>query len=186
MRCNLNFSIYRIFKFKRKAFKMKKEEVILKCYKILENETPLDFDCGKICKNKCCKGDENTGMLLFPGEENLIDENIKIKVSENGDKIAVCNGSCDRAKRPLSCRIYPFFPLVKEFKERKRVKIIFDLRADCPLCSGEYEFNKEFLRRLKRVGKCLLLNEETKNIYIELSDEITEQMELLEKLQKNF
>ena len=47
---------------------MKKEEVILKCYKILENETPLNFDCGKICKNKCCKGDENTGMLLFPGQ----------------------------------------------------------------------------------------------------------------------
>ena len=66
------------------------------------------------------------------------------------------------------------------------MKIIFDLRADCPLSSGEYEFNKEFLRRLKRVGKCLLLNEETKNIYMELSDEITEQIELLEKLQKNF
>lgn len=165
---------------------MKKEEVILKCYKILENETPLDFDCGKICKNKCCKGDENTGMLLFPGEENLIDKNMRIKISANGDKIAVCNGSCDRTKRPLSCRIYPFFPLIKEFKDRKRVKIIFDLRADCPLVKAEYEYNKEFLRRLKRVGRTLLNNEETKLFYIELSNEINEQIDFLEKLQKNF
>ena len=82
--------------------------------------------------------------------------------------------------------VITFFPLIKKFGERKRVKIIFDLRADCPLCSGEYEFNKEFLSRLKRVGKCLLLNEETKNIYMELSDEIAEQIELLEKLQKVF
>lgn len=165
---------------------MKKEEVILKCYEILGEETPLEFDCGKICKNKCCKGDENTGMLLFPGEESLIDKSIKIKNLADGRKIAVCNGSCDRTKRPLSCRIYPFFPLVKEFRGKKRVKIIFDVRADCPLCRGEYEFNKEFLRRLKRAGRCLLLNEETKTAYTELSEDIKEQIELSEKLQKNF
>jgi hypothetical protein len=161
---------------------MKKDEVILKCYKILENETPLNFDCGKICDGKCCRGDENTGMLLFPGEETLIDENIKIKISQNGEKIAVCNGSCNRKKRPLSCRIYPFFPLVKELGERKRVKIIFDLRADCPLIKGEYEFNKEFLHRLKRVGKYLLLNEEAKKFYLDLCDDLNEQIELLNLL----
>lgn len=161
---------------------MKKEEVILKCYKILENETPLEFDCGKICETKCCKGDENTGMLLFPGEEKLIDENMEIRVTENGDKIAVCSGSCDRSKRPLSCRIYPFFPLIKEFRGKTRIKIIFDLRADCPLGSGEYEFNKEFLRRLKRVGKYLLLNEKTKKMYLDLCDDMSEQIELLKLL----
>ena len=161
---------------------MKKEEVILKCYKILENETPLEFDCGKICENKCCKGDENIGMLLFPGEEKLIDENMKIRVTENGDKIAVCNGKCDRSKRPLSCRIYPFFPLIKEFRGKVRIKIIFDLRADCPLSGGDYEFNKEFLRRLKRVGKYLLLNEKTEKMYIDLCDDMSEQIELLKLL----
>jgi hypothetical protein len=158
---------------------MKKENVINSCYSLLRNVTPLNFDCGKICNGKCCKGDENTGMLLFPGEEKLIDKNIIIKVAENGDKIAVCNGTCDRTKRPLSCRIYPFFPLVKELGERKRVKIIFDLRADCPLINDEYEYNKEFLRRLKRVGKTLLNNEETKRMYLDLCDEMNEQIELI-------
>ena len=164
---------------------MKKEDVILTCYSLLRRETPLKEDCGKICNGKCCKGDDNTGMILFPGEENLIDENIKIKVAENGEKIAVCNGTCDRNKRPLSCRIYPLFPLVETEDGNEIVKTIIDLRADCPLTSGEYKFNKAFLRKVKRVGKYLLLNEETKAKYMELSDEINEMIVFFEKIQKN-
>ena len=164
---------------------MKKEDVILTCYSLLRNETPLKDDCGKICNGKCCKGDDNTGMILFPGEENLIDENIEIKVAENGYKIAVCNGGCDRNKRPLSCRIYPLFPLVETEDGKEIVKTIIDLRADCPLASGEYKFNKAFLRKVKRVGKYLLLNDETKAKYLELSDEINDLLALFEKFQKN-
>lgn len=165
---------------------MKKEDVILTCYSLLRNETPLKTDCGEICNGKCCKGDNNTGMILFPGEETLIDETIEIKESESGEKIAVCNGNCDRNKRPLSCRIYPLFPLIEKEDGKLIIKTIIDLRADCPLVSGEYKFNKAFVRRVKRVGKYLLLNEETKSKYIELSDEINEHIELFEKLQKNF
>jgi hypothetical protein len=70
--------------------------------------------------------------------------------------------------------------------ENRKIKTIIDIRADCPLKNGEYKFNKAFIRKVKRVGKYLLLNEETKSVYLELSDEINEQIELLEKLQKNF
>ena len=36
----------------------------------LENITPLKpFKCGKLCAARCCSGDENDGMGLFPGEE---------------------------------------------------------------------------------------------------------------------
>lgn len=164
---------------------MKKEDVILTCYSLLRNETPLKEDCGKICNGKCCKGDDNTGMILFPGEENLIDENIEIKVAENGEKIAVCNGTCNRNKRPLSCRIYPLFPLVETEDGNEIVKTIIDLRADCPLTSGEYKFNKAFVRKVKRVGKYLLLNDETKSKYLELCDEINELLAFFEKFQKN-
>ncbi|MBO5857165.1 MAG: hypothetical protein J6Q87_02850 [Clostridia bacterium] len=158
---------------------MKKEDVILTCYSLLRKETPLSFNCGKICNGKCCKGDEKTGMILFPGEEKFLDENIKIKETEDGLKIAVCNGSCDRNKRPLSCRIYPLFPIVTE---DGKIKTIIDLRADCPLKSCDYKFQKSFIRKVKRVGKYLLLNEETKALYMELSDEITEQIELMSLL----
>ena len=162
---------------------MKKENVIESCYSVLRRKTPLDFDCGKICNGKCCKGDEKTGMLLFPGEENLIDPNINVIETENGDKLAVCNGTCDRNRRPLSCRIYPFFPAAVNEEGKEIIKVYFDYRADCPLCRSdfEYEFNKAFIKGVKRVGKYLLLNEETKEFLLELSDACNEYYELLKK-----
>lgn len=163
---------------------MKKENVIKSCYSVLRRTTPLNFDCGKICNGKCCKGDEKTGMLLFPGEEKLIDPDINVIETDNGDKLAVCNGSCDRNHRPLSCRIYPLFPVLVNQKERSEVKVCFDYRADCPLyiLDSDYKFNKRFIKCVRRVGKYLLLNEETKEFYLELSDSCNEYYELLKKL----
>ena len=160
---------------------MKKEIVLKSCYSVLRRITPLNFDCGKICNGKCCKGDEKTGMLLFPGEENLIDPNINVIETEDGNMLAVCNGTCDRNRRPLSCRIYPLFPVVTE---EDGVKVCFDYRADCPLyiSKPEYKFNKRFIKGVRRVGKYLLLNNETKDFYLELSDACNEYYELLKKL----
>ena len=157
---------------------MKKENVLKSCYSVLRRATPLNFDCGKICNGKCCKGDEKTGMLLFPGEEKLIDPDINVIETENGEKLAVCNGTCDRNRRPLSCRIYPLFPIATEEGE---VKVIFDLRSDCPLKSGEYKYSRGFVKAVRRVGKYLLLNEETAEYYKILVEEQEEQLELLKK-----
>lgn len=166
---------------------MKKENVIKSCYSVLRRTTPLNFDCGKICNGKCCKGDDKTGMLLFPGEEKLIDPNINVIETANGDKLAVCNGTCDRKRRPLSCRIYPLFPVLVYEDGESRVKVLFDYRADCPLSEAEceYKFNKRFMKGVRRVGKYLLLNEETKEFYLELSDACNEYYELLKKIKKS-
>ncbi len=161
---------------------MKKENVIKSCYSALRRVTPLNFDCGKICNGKCCKGDEKTGMLLFPGEEKLIDPDINVIETDSGDKLAVCNGICDRNRRPLSCRIYPLFPIVSE---EGNIDVIFDLRADCPLSEGEYQFSRRFVKGVKRVGKYLLLNGETATYYKELCHIQNEQIELIKKFQKN-
>ncbi len=160
---------------------MKKENVIQSCYSLLRNVTPLKYDCGKICHGKCCKGDGKTGMLLFPGEENLIDPEIVIVKNENGDSFAVCNGTCDRNKRPLGCRIYPLFPVIKKDEQGEFIEVNFDSRAQCPLTSGEYQITRCFAKRVERVGKYLLLNDETEKFYRELSDEIQEYIVL-----KNF
>ncbi len=163
---------------------MKKENVIKSCYSVLRKTTPLNFDCGKICNGKCCKGDDKTGMLLFPGEENFIDPDINVIETKNGDKLAVCDGTCDRNRRPLSCRIYPLFPVVIEEAGANKVKVCFDYRADCPLYipKPEHEFNKRFLKGVRRVGEYLLLNEETKELLLDLSDMQKEYYDLLEKL----
>lgn len=160
---------------------MKKENVIKSCYSILRKTTPLSFDCGTLCGGKCCKGDENTGMIIFPGEENLIDSKIKIITNEYNDKVAVCGGLCDRNKRPLSCRIYPLFPIIHNENNEEKIKAVFDYRGDCPLKSGEYKFDRRFVKAVKRVGKYLLLNEETAAYYRELCDMFNEHFELVKK-----
>ena len=160
---------------------MKKEKVIESCYSQLRKVTPLDFDCGKICDGKCCKGDEKTGMIIFPGEEKFIDKNMKIFKNEAGDTVAVCNGSCDRNKRPLACRIYPLFPLLVSSDGKDVVEVIFDCRADCPIIEEGYNINRRFEKAVRRVGKYLLLNNETKEYYKELSQLQEEYLKLLEK-----
>ena len=161
---------------------MKKTDVIKTCYSLLGKVTPLEFDCGRLCNGKCCKGDDNTGMLIFPGEEDLIDEAITIHENDFNDKIAVCSGSCNRNKRPLSCRIYPLFPLLYNEDGVEEIKVVFDYRADCPLSEGNYRFNRRFIKSVKRVGKYLLLNEETAEYYKEICGMFHEYFELTEKL----
>ena len=78
----------------------------------LEAVTPLKpFNCGRLCSARCCSGDENDGMGLFPGEEELLKDcaDFEIKKSEGnfGESVLVCRGECDRRKRPLACRIFP-------------------------------------------------------------------------------
>ncbi len=163
---------------------MKKENALKACYSILRRTTPLDFDCGKLCGGKCCKGDENTGMLLFPGEEMLIDSNINI-IEKDGAFFAVCNGTCDRNKRPLACRIYPLFPLICNNENgEEEIRVIYDYRAACPLKYGDFKFNMRFVKAVKRVGKYLLLNKETADFYKILSDELRSVNELSDLLKK--
>ncbi len=159
---------------------MKKDFVIDSCYTLLDSVTPLYFDCGKLCNGKCCKGDEKTGMLLFPGEEAFLDENINIVKNDDGSLVAVCNGTCNRAMRPLSCRIYPLFPIIKNENGVEYIEVIFDPRADCPLAEGKVKFERRFVKAVKRVGKYLLANEETEKVYREISDEINDIMKLHE------
>lgn len=159
-----------------------KKSIIENCYNLLENKTPLKRDCGKLCGGVCCKGDENTGMVLFPGEEKFIDPNIKITETD-GVKYAVCGGNCDRSRRPLSCRIFPLFPYMYRDGERVRVKAVRDIRAAvCPL--SEAEIQKDFTRAVRRSGRFLACDGELREFTLALSAELAELAELKEKLYK--
>ena len=123
-----------------------------KIYKTIGELTPLKADCGKLCNCACCKGDENTGMRIFPFEES----SLNVKELENGVRLVVCTGSCQRAQRPLACRIFPFFPTVDE-KGRVFVEIDYRAKRLCPLIdhSDEIIFDKRFFKALKKVGNIL-------------------------------
>ena len=101
---------------------------------MLENITPMNRDCGRICGAACCKPDEDGrgGVFLFPGEEELVGgEWATVARVENGSGLMLaCDGTCERAKRPLGCMI---FPLTPEIDGEGRVSMRFDVRAR-PLC----------------------------------------------------
>ncbi len=146
------------------------EKMYDKIFKILGDKTPIKADCGQLCGRACCKGDENTGMLLFPFEETFL----SVKVLENGQRLAVCDGSCNRAQRPLSCRIFPFFPTVDE---KGRVYVELDARAKrlCPLVdhADDVEFDRKFLKAVKRIGKILAKDKAC----LEFLQDVTEQID---------
>lgn len=113
-------------------------------YKLLENVTPLKKDCGVLCDGLCCKDidGEPSGMLLFPHEEEMLTNadfgeiiESNCEYGEEGiSKLFICKGKCDRALRPLACRIFPLLPYRHKL-EGKKMKIIMDKRAKgmCPL-----------------------------------------------------
>ncbi|MCL1805711.1 MAG: hypothetical protein FWG28_06925 [Clostridiales bacterium] len=85
---------------------------VRQAYIRLERLTPLPADCGRLCGKRCCKGGDEDGMVLFPGEE---DPKGAFAVSDCEilgvpARFAVCKGPCRREARPLSCRIFPFAP----------------------------------------------------------------------------
>ncbi len=127
-----------------------KRRLFRRVRRILGSQTPLRADCGTLCGKRCCKGDETAGMLLFPGEKT------SLSVRQNGTRrLAVCRGVCRRGERPLSCRLFPFLPVLQNGRVCARI----DRRGAgiCPLAQNEAQvrFSRRFLRRVERAGELL-------------------------------
>ena len=148
--------------------KYKYEKLYAQANRIIGDKTPLKKDCGQVCGGACCKGDSDTGMLLFPFEDTT--RTIKEK---DGVRLCVCDGSCNRDERPLSCKIFPFFPYVTS---EGKIKVIPDVRGinTCPLVShfAEVKFDRGFLYRVKKVGRLLYADEECRRFLEDTSREI--------------
>ena len=69
-------------------------ELLKKARDLLEELTPLKTDCGKVCGARCCRSleGEETGMLLFPGEEEyyLEDPAWKLRETKSGIFFRCC------------------------------------------------------------------------------------------------
>ena len=139
-------------------------------YRLFRRVTPLKKDCGVLCSRACCQGDDRTGMLLFPHEETDLQV-----IEKNGLRYAVCQGVCRREDRPLSCRIFPFFPAVDE---NGRVYAVIDERGRfvCPLVRqcDHVKFRPAFLRRVKKAGSLLAKDQECLVFLRTISGEIAE------------
>ena len=149
----------------------KQQRIYQKAFRLLRDATPLRTDCGVLCGRRCCKGDDETGMLLFPGEPTALRV-----IETEGRRLAVCGGVCDRNERPLSCRIFPFFPFVKA---DGGVDVRIDPRgkAVCPLVRQAHDvrFSHRFLHRARRVGQQLCRDGECRACLWRIQQEIAQQ-----------
>jgi len=133
-------------------------DVLARARDVLEEVTPLTTDCGEVCGGRCCHATANSiGMLLFPGEEALSEaQGFRIHSAEGGS-LLTCDGRCDRATRPLACRMFPLFPLVTA---EGRVRAVYDPRGLrlCPLVSqcAHVPLRRDFVRAVRRAGRILM------------------------------
>lgn len=154
------------------------------CYTLLQDVTPLPVDCGRLCDGACCKDTgEDNGMLLFPGEREYLSGHFPdaaFHPTEEGGWLLVCDGVCDRRYRPLSCRIFPLFPILEE---SGRVKSVIDPRAlrVCPLArvAEEVCFDKAFVRSVRRVGRLLTADDACRRFIQEQTIQLKEWGRLL-------
>ena len=156
---------------------MSAHTAVLTARNLLENLTPLKTDCGRLCQGACCQGDETTGMLLFPGEAACYEDCAFARVIPAGfslggqdAQLLVCDGTCDRANRPLACRLFPLF---LKFKEDGTTKLRMDVRARavCPLTDYGIKALDPDFKQAARAAYDLLLEEDVCAAYLRELDE---------------
>ncbi len=149
-------------------------EELNKAYELLEKVTPLPFDCGRLCDHQCCKGSEKDGMLLFPFEKELFEDNSDFKVyydEKTGCDAVVCLTPCKRDERPLSCRLFPLFPYVEEKNGEKVLNVALDIRSlgVCTLADKKEQLDRKFLRNVRLASSVLLRNSEIADFLLKTS-----------------
>ena len=149
---------------------------LLEARRLLETVTPLRTDCGRLCDCACCQGDEEEGMLLFPGEGMLyagcgFGRILEAPFELESDGLFVCRTWCPRQDRPLACRLFPLF-LRHPYTAPE---LILDPRSRsiCPLYrSGTQGLQPAFLEAARAAYALLLEDEACRRFLIALDREL--------------
>lgn len=169
------------------------KELIKRAYKLLDDVTPLKFDCGLICSNTCCKPNaafakDGCGMLLLPSEDEIIGDFFpKEAIKECKDEnILVCDGKCERKMRPFMCRIFPYYAKID--KDTWRITLKIDPRSAvcCPLATRKKgtRSNIYFHRNARRAVRILMKDEQIRKELIKTCDFCDSLYELYRKMFK--
>lgn len=159
-------------------------DVLMEARALLAAQTPLNGDCGAVCGGACCRPlpGEETGMLLFPGEERFYEgvPGYAILPAALGS-LLVCDGHCDRAMRPLSCRLFPLLPVLRP--EGVRVAVDARARAVCPLArQGRRAMSADFVAAVRQCGELLAADAVQRAFLLRL----TEEQDALREMQRRF
>ena len=151
--------------------------------RLLSDITPLKTDCGRVCGGRCCRSleGEETGMLLFPGEEDFYEDAEGWRILPAGrELLVICPGECDREARPLSCRIFPLMPLMGD-AGGVTVRTDERARAVCPLAKqGKRGMDPAFVQAVLEAGE-LLMAEPAQRAFLQRRAEEQEELKALRK-----
>ena len=171
-----------------------KHDLLLEAYDVLSDITPKKYDCGMLCSAACCSEnsahgkEDDCGMLLLPGEKELLSGEAGFDFTEqsDGSNLLVCKGKCIRDLRPFACRIFPFYPKIENTGKRLSVQILPDPRSRgiCPIHS---DFRKRkthvaFLRAAKKAVRILLKDEDIRRELMSQSEMISDIEQLRKKI----
>lgn len=156
-------------------------KLIEEARRLIENVTPLAFDCGTLCGHKCCTDfAHDEGVYLIPGELPLFDGTEDFPSwqfhrtdeyefaptwTEKYDHVVFmqCKTVCSksREKRPFECRTYPLLPYLGP---EGRLEMRYSFLADgiCPLLERYRleELQPEFVQACHQAWSLLMQDPE--------------------------
>ena len=159
------------------ALEMKKS--IEKIYERLDEVSPVDFDCGKLCGEVCCVYDadathtEELVLYLLPGEELMYEDSpdfelyyvdsseIKYPHSwKDNIYLVKCTNppKCDRSIRPIQCRTFPLVPHISKNGEFHLILDETEFPYECPILRDHIKLNDDFIKVTYEVWKMLIRN----------------------------
>ena len=159
------------------AKEMKK--TIQRIYQRLDEVTPVDFDCGKLCGEVCCVYDadethaEELVLYLLPGEELMYEDShdfelyymdssdIRYPHSWKDNRYLVkCKNPprCDRSIRPIQCRTFPLVPHISKNGEFHLVLDETEFPYECPIIRDHIKLNDDFINVTYEIWKMLISN----------------------------
>lgn len=144
-------------------------------YEILDRFPLSEADCGKLCGKICCcymvLDEEEAGMELLPGEEEVFPleaEWLKPRFlsgtmyeyppewGQNAGCFQIrCIKPCPRHERPVNCRLFP----LKIYREKENYCMILDADSglyNCPLAERPELINPEFIDAVREAALLLL------------------------------
>jgi Fe-S-cluster containining protein len=109
------------------------------------------------CGYRCCEFQQGNYIVLFPDElETAVAQgqsvaHLKITAAYNGGFKAICTAAetatCDHGYKPLDCKSYPYFPIVRDGKIQAGLK-----GKKCPLVPELLPGHADFVERSWRAA----------------------------------
>ena len=152
---------------------------IKKIYERLDDVSPVDFDCGKLCGEVCCVYDadscesEELVLYLLPGEELMYEESPDFELYYlNSSQISYPHSwkdniylvrcinppKCDRSIRPIQCSTFPLVPHLSKNGEFHLILDKTEFPYVCPIIRDHIKLNDDFIKTTFEVWSILIRN----------------------------